>query len=250
MLGLYSLLQNFNYYGKAFFASDFHLDVDEDERIKKFIKFIHFVSEKNNHLYILGDLFNFWAGNAQSFLSYARPLIKALRYFSDNITFLNGNRDFLFSYYWEKYKGNVIRDGKIIIQDTKKIMLYHGDALCTGDINYQKMKIWLQSPYVYYVSKLLAPTMCLKIGRKMRNVSKQAIKKKSKNEMGLNYNYIKDLLESKTANTVICGHIHKKEITPFKTTKEIKYLYVLPENTGDKIHYLSLDKDIFTFCEF
>ena len=92
------------------FVADTHIDIHDHCRIGQFIRFLEFLEQQNITIYILGDLFNFWAGQAQSRLSAVQPLLQAMARLSNRLYFLGGNRDFLFARYWKKRGYQVIAD--------------------------------------------------------------------------------------------------------------------------------------------
>ena len=54
---------------------------------------------------------------------------------------MHGNRDFLMSKsFCKKYGMQLIKDPTVISLYGKKILLMHGDTLCTDDVEYQKYR--------------------------------------------------------------------------------------------------------------
>ena len=48
---------------KTFFIADVHLRVEDQERQQTLLAFFDMVRQAKGDLYILGDLFDFWANN-------------------------------------------------------------------------------------------------------------------------------------------------------------------------------------------
>jgi len=56
-----------------------------------------------------------------------------------------GNRDFLLSHKFETETGcKLINEPYELEHNAQKFLLIHGDSLCTDDINYQKLKKFLE----------------------------------------------------------------------------------------------------------
>ena len=235
------------------FIADIHLDYYEKKRIRNFISFLDFIEEKNIPVYILGDLFNFWIGEAQAKLGIIRPLIRKCLRLSrlDLLFFLHGNRDFLFSHYWVRKGGIVIEDGKILRNSGQSLILYHGDILCTSDIRYRKYRAVVQkNRWLYYATRFLTPKACIEIGKKMRNISKKEICQKNTKEMQFDLDYIQNIVEENKVDFLICGHSHKEAIIRIPCKDKKALLYNLPENTGNKFRYLLWKNQILEFREF
>ncbi|WP_372371446.1 UDP-2,3-diacylglucosamine diphosphatase [Candidatus Uabimicrobium sp. HlEnr_7] len=233
---------------KVIFVADLHIDIGEVGRLQALELFI---ASQQVPIFIMGDLFNFWAGNAQGNLGYVRHFLRFLRKECKQkpIFFLAGNRDFLFSPLFQKrLGGKVIEDGYSLELGKNRVVLYHGDALCTGDKSYLAMKKWLQSQFVYYLSRLIPSNLCVKIGRKFRQQSKKATKNKDKTDMSLDYNHISNILDNANHDILICGHTHEPHHKILNETDQ-KQLYVLPECKNMCISYLEWSNNQFVYKE-
>jgi len=138
-------------------------------------------------LYLLGDIFNIWIGDAQRFDEKLLPFINYLQSIANtcNIYFMHGNRDFLVNHNFCKHiPCKLINDPTCITLDTKKILLTHGDLLCIDDINYQKLRkiirrTWIQKIFLsipYKIRYNIANFM-----RKLSIKSQKSIISQSKN---------------------------------------------------------------------
>lgn len=255
---------------KILFISDIHLDAEEPERIGQFIRFLEFAQTERVTLYILGDLFNFWAGNAQAWLGTIRKLVRALKLFhaQGRLFFLDGNRDFLYAPYWQQQGGHTLTEGTLLCLSRDyptdvalvepahrtltdvSVMLYHGDTLFTADVKYQRLRALLRQRWIYWAARLLPASVCLSIGRKLRLMSQREVSRKSDAEMALDYRYIRNILEESDADVMICGHRHHEEVVDIPLAHKQAKLYVLPENRGLQLRYLLWDQGTFTFYNY
>ena len=82
---------------RALFISDLHLSPERPEAIGCFLDFLDGLKGQDDHLYILGDLFEVWIGDDALAPEHAR-IMDALRAFTSRqgrIDIMHGNRDFL-----------------------------------------------------------------------------------------------------------------------------------------------------------
>jgi UDP-2,3-diacylglucosamine hydrolase len=182
-----------------------------------------------------------------------RPLLKALKQFVQKRTlfFLPGNRDFLFSSYCHKIGGNILADGAALRLPGMSLLLYHGDTLFTADVRYHRMRAQLRKRWVYWLARLIHGSLCLKIGNRMRGMSRKEISRKTSQELQVDKDCIKRIFESTGAQVLICGHQHREEVISFPRDDEsVSHAYVLPENKGLQLRYLLWEDGRLNFVDF
>ena len=124
---------------KPRFISDIHLSETQPELTQAFFKFLNESKEACTHLYILGDLFESWIGDDDDTPLY-QEIKNALLAFTTNgpeTFFIHGNRDFLISNDFAKDTGiTILPDPYSLDINGQKVVLSHGDFLCTDDVDY------------------------------------------------------------------------------------------------------------------
>ncbi len=134
----------------SLFISDLHLCETRPEITLQFIEFLQTTARQTESLYILGDLFEYWAGDDDMDNSHHLAVVKALNVLSGSDTrlfFLHGNRDFLIAHAFAKATGaTLLADPTLLCLYGKRVLLSHGDQLCTGDIAYQAFRIQVRDP--------------------------------------------------------------------------------------------------------
>jgi len=207
-----------------FFVADVHLS-DCKEREKNFIRFLNMVAKKGGDLYILGDLFDYWANNRVVF-KRNKPVLNAFRHISGlnvKITFLRGNRDFLvLPRVFSRWGVEVASDEICFSSGNEKIYLTHGHMLCPDNkafLEYKK-KYW---PIFRVLDPILPGIIENWLAGVFMQKSKNAIKQASQESLKLSDKAVLEHLNS-GASKVICGHIHKKMQKDFDNGS----LYVLP----------------------
>ncbi len=127
------------------FISDLHLCEERPHINAMFTRFLDEVARDAEALYILGDLFEYWIGDDQlDHEPLARDVASQL---SDTakrgtrIFFMHGNRDFLVGARFAEVAGlTLLVDPTLITRGEQRILLMHGDTLCTDDVAYQQFR--------------------------------------------------------------------------------------------------------------
>ena len=125
------------------FISDLHLDGALPAAIAQFESFLQGPARTAEALYILGDLFEVWLGDDDDDRERGR-VCAALRSLSDAgvaCHVCHGNRDFLLAAGFEQRTGcRLIADPSVVDLYGERVLLTHGDALCTDDVSYQRLR--------------------------------------------------------------------------------------------------------------
>jgi len=126
------------------FISDLHLCASRPHITTAFINFLKNTAISATALYILGDLFEYWAGDDDVGDPYHQAVITAFRTLADSgvkIFFMHGNRDFLIAENFCKSANiSLLLDPTLINLHGKRALLSHGDELCTDDVPYQAFR--------------------------------------------------------------------------------------------------------------
>lgn len=133
------------------FISDLHLSSSNPKAIKKFFSFIEEKACDVHKLFILGDFFKYWIGLECLTEEESTILDKLLEFkkTGKEIYFLPGNKDFLISEeILSRYGCKLLPDPFILEVNDKKILLTHGDLLCTEDKSYQRYRKFVHHPYI------------------------------------------------------------------------------------------------------
>jgi UDP-2,3-diacylglucosamine hydrolase len=125
------------------FVSDVHLDSAAPQATEQFLSFLREQAAQAEALYILGDLFEAWVGDDDMEPGNER-VCRALRELTSAgvaCFALHGNRDFLLGEGFCARSGcRVLTDPVIAQLDGERVLLTHGDALCTDDHPYQELR--------------------------------------------------------------------------------------------------------------
>jgi UDP-2,3-diacylglucosamine hydrolase len=162
---------------------------------------------------ILGDLFDSWIGPAQMEIESARRVLDALRRLSvrgTELDVLKGNRDFLLDAKFEERTGAAVHAGGIVATcgDGPRVLLIHGDELCTLDRGYQRLRGVLRSGPVTWTAPKLPRAIALAIARRLRGASTRAVYAKPAAEKEQQESEVRRLASAAHCDVVVCGHAH------------------------------------------
>lgn len=138
---------------KIFFISDLHLSKNVPKVAALFNHFIKDIIQPGDTLFILGDFFEYWLGEDLIDETQLNALLKlkTLHTQGSKFFFIHGNRDFLIREKTLKQFGiTLLKDPSQIEIHKKKLLLSHGDSLCTNDIHYQRYKKLVQRPWIQW----------------------------------------------------------------------------------------------------
>lgn len=128
---------------RRLFVSDVHLDAERPDATEQFLAFLDTEARRAAALYILGDLFEAWVGDDDRAIGNDR-VCRALRALADSgiaCFALHGNRDFLLGTGFSARSGCRLLTDPVIAQiHGERVLLTHGDALCTDDHAYQELR--------------------------------------------------------------------------------------------------------------
>ncbi len=198
---------------KALFISDLHLQPALPKTTQAFLNFLQNQGKQAEQLYILGDLFEYWAGDDDMDSEYLKTITRSIREVSDSGTtvfWICGNRDFLTGErFLEATHAKALSELSVINCNGKKIALAHGDAQCTDDVSYMQFRNMVRNP-VWQQQFLGMPLAQRKaIIATMRQDSQKGNQEKSAHIMDVNASAISDVFKQTEASVFIHGHTHQ-----------------------------------------
>src|SRR5450631_111913 len=125
------------------FISDLHIDASSRQIIGQFTGCLQMQARAADALYILGDLFDSWVGDdaPDEGQRAAIAAIKALTSSGVPCFVMHGNRDFLLGARFCADTGaRILPDPLIVTLYGEPVLVMHGDALCTDDRAYQRLR--------------------------------------------------------------------------------------------------------------
>lgn len=125
------------------FISDLHIDSSTPAITRQFLSVVDGEAREAEALYILGDLFESWVGDdaADADQAVAIAALKSLTASGVPCFVMHGNRDFLLGPRFCAMSGaRLLPDPLIVTLYGERVLVMHGDALCTDDRAYQRLR--------------------------------------------------------------------------------------------------------------
>lgn len=217
----------------ALFVSDVHLKASLPQTTQAFLDFLRNQAIEAKQLYLLGDLFEYWAGDDDIASLYNRQIITALRDASDagvKIFWIAGNRDFLIGAEFATATGaTLLSDPSVVTIAGQRIALAHGDAQCTDDSDYMafREKVRQREWQRNFLAMPLAQRKAIIEG--LRNDSREAQRAKSYAIMDVNERAIMSLFDATATSILIHGHTHRPARHELEWRGASRTRYVLPD---------------------
>lgn len=197
----------------ALFISDLHLCATRPDIAHSFLDFLGGPAREAEALYVLGDLFEAWAGDDDIDDPFNRSIVDGLAALSShgtNISVLHGNRDFLLAKDFARLTGtSLLPEPAKIDLDGVAVLLLHGDTLCTADADYLAFRAQVRAPA--WIDGFLAQPLAT------RKVQIEALRRQSDAEksrkplaaMDVDQPAVETLVRSHGYPTLIHGHTHQ-----------------------------------------
>jgi UDP-2,3-diacylglucosamine hydrolase len=197
------------------FISDLHLESGQPEIGEQFLSFLGGEARGAEALYILGDLFEAWLGDDDP-SPYYGEMKSALRELTDTgvpVYFMHGNRDFIIGNDFAAATGITILDDPTVVDlYGEKILLCHGDSLCTDDVHYQQIRAMTRDPE--WQAMILAKSIEERIAFALqaRKDSMERSESLSDEIMDVNQDAVAAMLDEYGVNVMLHGHTHRPAV--------------------------------------
>ena len=229
---------------KIYFLSDFHLGAPDHEasilREKRIVKFLDEIKNETSHIFIVGDLFDFWYEYKKVVPKGFVRILGKLAELSDKgivIKFFVGNHDMWMNGYFENELGiEVFHEPEEFEFNGKKFLIGHGDGLGPGDHRYKFIKKVFRNKFSQWLFGFLHPATGIGLADYMSRKSRASTGKNDEHFLGEEKEWLiifcKQMLEKKHYDFFIFGHRHFP--IDFKLNENSRYI-----NLGDWIKYNS-----------
>ncbi|MDO8298926.1 UDP-2,3-diacylglucosamine diphosphatase [Lacisediminimonas sp.] len=197
----------------ALFVSDLHLDAALPRTTARFLRLLDETAPAAQALYLLGDIFEYWAGDDDITNDFNRRIVAALRTLGRrgvDLFWIAGNRDFLVGAQFAQQAGlQLLDDPTSLTLAGQRIVLTHGDMLCTDDHAYQAFRAQVREPgwQQQFLSQPLSERK--RVIETMRQQSRDAQRVKAPEIMDVNESAVQRLFEQSGAGLMIHGHTHR-----------------------------------------
>lgn len=200
------------------FISDLHLDGTRPDISAQFLDFLEREARSAEALYILGDLFEAWIGDDDPDPDKRRVIagLRAVTSAGVPSFLIHGNRDFLIGRRFCRETGiELLADGTVIDLYGRRVLLMHGDLLCTDDHAYQRLRRIVRNPAVQFVMRRLTLRQRQRLAERMRAGSKEHIASMdiaAPEIMDVNEDEVRRTFARFGVDCIIHGHTHRPAV--------------------------------------
>ncbi|MCG2584180.1 UDP-2,3-diacylglucosamine diphosphatase [Massilia sp. TS11] len=213
----------------ALFLSDLHLQPSHPATCAAFLRFLAGPAAAAEAVYLLGDIFEYWAGDDDLADPFAAGIVAALRRLADSGTrlyWIAGNRDFLVGPAFAAAAGlTLLSEPHVLELAGLRIALVHGDAECTDDSKYMAFRAQVRDPawQAQFLALPLAQRKDIIAG--LRQGSKAAQSGPDYRLTDVNPDAIAALFARTGCAVLIHGHTHQPALHTLGALRR----YVLPD---------------------
>lgn len=215
----------------ALFVSDLHLQAAHPRTAEAFFRFLAERAVYADQLYLLGDIFEYWAGDDDLADPFHQSVVKALCTLAERgtaIYWMAGNRDFLVGEAFARAaRLTRLPEPHLLQIGGHTIALVHGDAQCTADLNYMAFRAQVREPAWQQQFLAMPLTQRKAIIAGLREGSRSAQSEKSYEIMDVAQDAVAELHAASGADVIIHGHTHRPALHDDPATGRRRY--VLPD---------------------
>lgn len=230
---------------RAIFLADAHLNT-EGIHTRNFLALVDKAEEEKVPLFLLGDVFDLWFGNAGLTFGFQKSIIEHLRKLRQEglrMYYVEGNRDFYLRREHEGTTFDIVSEGEMqAAVGEKRLHLSHGDTVNRADFVYRFWKGISKSRFANDAVAHLPPSVILPMAEWIeRNLKRSNRRHKGSfperecREVGMR-------MFRQGVDFVILGHFHQEKLMRFSVGRATKIIAVLP-SWKDRWRYFYLTAD-------
>lgn len=230
----------------TYFISDLHLDPSRAALTEGFEQFIGGLADAEA-LYILGDFFEAWIGDdlRTAFTDKVEAVLRRLADRGCRIYIMHGNRDFLLGEdFCQRAGATLIAEGCCLELGNSRLLLMHGDSLCTADVEYMKLRAMFRSPawQQQFLSKTLEERIAF--ARHVRSESQRKGQMQNAEIMDVTPAEVVTALQDAGVTTLLHGHTHRPAVHTWQEQGQTMTRIVLGDwrdNSGWMVRWTDAD---------
>ena len=211
---------------EAYFLSDIHLKSVDERNGQNLLRFFNSLIDTSAqkpsqeiHLFLLGDIFDWWLSDHQVFIDKFYPIIEPIKKLIDQgvrVYFFEGNHDLHIHPYWaEKLGVRVYTEPEYFQLGPWKVRCEHGDLINLEDKNYLRLRALLRHPFVETLGHVLPGKMWERVGlflsHKSRQYSAADRENKEQDITQMIRRHAERAFEEGAFDFIITGHMHVRD---------------------------------------
>lgn len=234
-----------------YFVADTHLSPATPENTAAFLKLLDEIRKTGGELFLLGDIFNFWANN-RAVIRENLPVLEKLEELTTSgipVYFTPGNRDFLLGERaLRRYGIGFLDEESALLAGHRKILLTHGHLLATNDMEFlrYRARMW---PLFRALDRLLPGFLENRLAARFMKKSKEVIGRQDSDRFAYPDDtlagYFQNGFDQNGFDMILCGHTHRPGLREFPGGRQ---LVVLPAWEQGKGGYAMIKEGNVTLC--
>lgn len=189
---------------------DAHLCEEDPGSWAAFFNFLRGPAREAPELYLLGDIFNAWVGDddQRELACEAAGRLRDIAAAGVRVSLLPGNHDFLLGAKFASIAGaRLLGEQAVVTCAGERILLMHGDILCTADVKYQRSRRFWTNPLVRGCARRLPMRVRIAKAKAMTggSVGRKAFKA---GLLKVDENLAARLAHKAGARMLVHGHVH------------------------------------------
>jgi UDP-2,3-diacylglucosamine hydrolase len=218
------------------FISDLHLNAASPATLARFLRFCTQDANRHAELLILGDLFEYWIGDdtledpADTVSGTVAAALRDLTHRGVALYVMHGNRDLLLGAGFLRATGaQLLADPALADIDDRRVLLAHGDAWCTRDVEYMRFRASVRQEAAqrqFLASPRAARLAFMGAARQQSEAGKRA---KAMEIMDVTPAAVDDAMRAHGVRVLIHGHTHRPATHRFTLDGEPAERWVLPD---------------------
>ncbi len=258
---------------RCLFLADAHLRDKKDAHYQTLIKFLSRVNgrdtgqrersttEQNypssgrgmgiDHLFILGDFFDFWFSRQERIYPGFRPIVdRLIQLQKEGVTihFCEGNHDFFMKPYFSRILGmNVHEDWAALNCAGRRVLIGHGDLVDRTNHKYLFLRKILRRRPFFFLQKLLPLSVLWALARKSSLASQELMGGAQEVIMARMVTFAEESFHA-GYDAVILGHCHKPRLQEFVAGGDKKTFVTLGDWIAHYTYLLYDDRGFQLLC--
>jgi len=258
---------------RCLFLADAHLRDERDAHYQVLINFLSQVNGRDtaprelssaerhcpgsgrgmsiDHLFILGDFFDFWFSRQDRIYPGFRTIVDSLiRLKKEGVTihFCEGNHDFFMKPYFSRILGmNVHEDWAALNCEGRRMLIGHGDLVDRTNHKYLFLRRILRSRTFFFLQKLLPLSVLWALARKSSLASQELMGGAQDAIMARMVAFAEESFHA-GYDAVILGHCHKPQLQEFVAGNDKKTFVTLGDWIAHYTYLLYDDRGFQLLC--
>jgi UDP-2,3-diacylglucosamine hydrolase len=236
---------------RAVFISDAHIKTREDKGYDYLLRFFDSIEGDTDHLFIVGDFFDFWFCDEDTIFPDFRPMVDKILKLNKGgvkVHLFEGNHDFFLADFFERRNIAVFPDDATLTLDGKRIFVSHGDMASESSWSYLLLRSVLRSRAFYNFQRIVPAPLMWKISWIASKMSRRHFSRPPE-KIAKGMRVFSERKFDDGYDAVILGHCHQPLLEERMSNGEMKTFATL----GDWIShftYLVCDEGEFSLLSY